>query len=808
MIVQDGRPVPVTEWTLRYEGYSPREEGLREALCVTGNGYFATRGAAPESAADGIHYPGTYIAGCYNELQTEVAGRTVQNESLVNAPNWLPLTFAAADGPWLDLGQMEVLEHWQELDLRRGVLTRKLRVRDSQGRITRAICRRFVHMGAAHLAAMEATIVPENWSGRLRIRAGLDGTVRNTGVPRYRELASQHLRPVEARGLDEDGVLLVVETNQSRIRIAEAARTRVFHGGTPVDSGPAVLRGPARIGHHITAGVSAGDELTVQKAVALATSRDHAIWTPDAAAAGWLADAGSFDDLLAEHVLVWDQLWDRFCIDLHDGPNEWMLKTLRLHVFHVLQTVSPNSIGRDVGIPARGLHGEAYRGHIFWDDMFVFPVLNLRLPELSRSLLAYRYRRLPAARRAAREAGYAGAMYPWQSGSDGREQSQLMHLNPRSGRWLPDVTYRQRHVGIAVARGAWQYYQATGDRQFLALQGAEMILETARFFASLAAYDPARSRYTIRGVIGPDEFHTSYPGRSTPGIDNNAYTNVMTAWLILRAFQTLDLLPGHRRRELIGRLGLSTAELDRWDHVARRLFVPFHGDGIISQFEGYEKLEELDWGDYRARYGNIGRLDRILEAEGDSPNRYKLSKQADVLMLLYLLSAEKLGMLLHRLGYGWSPDRVPDTIDYYLARTSNGSTLSAVVNAWVLARANREHAFDEYLDALRCDIADVQGGTTAEGIHLTAMAGTLDLLQRCFAGVETRDDVLWLNPYWSKRLGTIEFAIRYRGHLITLIIEDHAVVVSSGPGKLPPVRVGCHGQVRELHNGHTLEFRV
>jgi trehalose 6-phosphate phosphatase len=177
-------------------------------------------------------------------------------------------------------------------------------------------------------------------------------------------------------------------------------------------------------------------------------------------------------------------------------------------------------------------------------------------------------------------------------------------------------------------------------------------------------------------------------------------------------------------------------------------------------------------------------------------------------MLFYLLSADELSALLHRLGYDWSPDRIPDTIDYYLSRTSNGSTLSAVVHAWVLARANREQALGEFIDALRSDVADVQGGTTAEGIHLAAMAGTVDVLQRCFAGVEIRDDVLWLNPYWPKRLGTLEFVIIYRDHVITLTIMDHTVLVSSGPGKLAPVRVGCRGQVLPLGSGQTLEFKL
>ncbi len=808
MLDRAGKPVPVTGWTLHYEGLAPAQEGLREALCTVGNGYFATRGAAPESEADGTHYPGTYIAGCYNELRTEIAGHTVANESLVNAPNWLPLTFAAEDGPWFGPGATKVLELQQELDMRRGVLTRRLRVSDEAGRITRTTCRRFVHMGAAHLAALEMTIVPENWSGRLRVRSVLDGTVENTGVPRYRELPSRHLVPIEARSLDAAAVLLVVETSQSHIRIAEAARTRLFRNGARVAEDLAAIGEPGRVGHETVLDVTAGDRVTVEKIVAIATSRDHATSDVAVAAADWLATANSFEEMLRQHVLAWAHLWARFHIELEGSEDDLILPVLRLHIFHLLQTASPNSIDRDVGIPARGLNGEAYRGHVFWDDMFVFPVLNLRLPELSRSLKAYRYRRLPAARRAASDAGHVGAMFPWQSGSDGREQSALLHLNPKSGRWLPDTTYLQRHVGIAVARSAWQYYQATGDREFLALQGGEMILDVARFFASIAAYDRDRDRYVIRGVVGPDEFHTCYPDCPDPGIDNNAYTNVMTAWLLLRALEVIELLPAHRRAELTETLRLSATELERWEHISRRMFVPINAQGIISQFEGYEDLKELDWEDYHARYGDISRLDRILEAENDSPNRYKVSKQADVLMLFYLLSADELGALFDHLGYAWDPRQIPETIDYYLARTSNGSTLSTLVHASVLARSHRERAVELFVDALRSDVADVQGGTTAEGIHLAAMAGTIDVLQRCFAGVELRGDVLRLDPFWPERLGTLEFTIFYRDHAITLRIADRAVQVSSSPGNVPPVRVGCRGQLRELAPGQTLQFQL
>jgi trehalose 6-phosphate phosphatase len=443
---------------------------------------------------------------------------------------------------------------------------------------------------------------------------------------------------------------------------------------------------------------------------------------------------------------------------------------------------------------------------VFWDELFVLPALTTRLPQVARSLLGYRHRRLQAARWAARDAGLRGAMYPWQSGSDGTETSQRLHLNPDSGRWLPDGTHLQRHVGLAVAYNIWQYYQATGDREFLVQRGAEMFLEIARFFGSLARYDHVLDRYVVRGVVGPDEFHTRYPGAAEPGIDNNAYTNVMAAWVLERALVLLRMLPTARHGELSEAMELTAEETERWGHIAQRLYVPFHDGGVISQFEGYDRLEELDWAGMRARHADIRRLDRILEAEGDDVNRYKASKQADVLMLFYLLSAEELRTLMGRLGYPWKPSEIPGTIDYYLARTSHGSTLSAVVHASVLARAHRDDAMRYFLEALRSDVADVQGGTTPEGVHLAAMAGSLDVLQRCFAGVETRGDMLHLDPYWPSHLGRLKFAMGYREHALTVEVSGDRVLVTAGPGGHAPIRVRCRGESTVLLPGDRAEF--
>jgi alpha,alpha-trehalase len=790
-------------WSISFGGYDPREEPLREALCTVGNGYFATRGCTPESTAAGAHYPGTYAAGVYNRLTDQVDGRTVTNESLVNLPNWLPVTFRIHAGPWFDIDDVEVLSYSQTLDLRRAVLSREFRFRDTAGRITAVTQRRFLAMHLPHVAASETTVKAENWSGAIEFRSAIQGDVENRLVKRYSELSGKHLTVTRLRELSTDSALLEANTVQSLIPVALAARNTLWRGEAPLHADYRLVRDAARIGHDIATDLAVGQSVTLEKVATVVTGRDSAASDPADEAERHLHRLGRIAEILRGHSLIWAQLWERFSIDIGDNSDE--LRIVRLHLLHLLQTLSPNTAGLDTGVPARGLHGEAYRGHIFWDELFVFPVLNIHLPKVTRSLLQYRYRRLPEARRAACEAGYTGAMFPWQSGSDGREESQQLHLNPRSCRWNPDPSGRAHHSGIAVAYNVWQYYQVSGDVDYLVDYGAEMLTEIARFWVSLASFDTGRERYVIRGVIGPDEFHSGYPGRVYDGIDNNAYTNVMAVWVIMRATEALELLPLSDRLDLLERLGVNGPELDLWDDVSRRMFVPFH-DGVISQFEGYELLEELDWNAYRRRYDNIQRLDRILEAENDNINHYKASKQADALMLFYLLSSDELREIFDRLDYRFAPDQIPKTIDYYRSRTSHGSTLSAIVHSWVLARGDRERALKYFQQVLLSDVADIQAGTTFEGIHLAAMAGSVDLLQRCFTGLEFRGDRIVLNPLWPESLGKLSFPLRYRGHRLHLEVGGRKARVSSDSEETNAIDIEYRGRVYSLMPGRTIEF--
>ena len=806
------RQMMSTPWSFTFGGYIPEQERLREALCAVGNGYRATRGCAPEADAGPLHYPGTYAAGLYNRLTDTVSGVEIENESLVNLPNWLSFKFRIDGDEWFDVDECEVLSYRQNMDLRQAELSREFRFRDGSGRTTRVLQRRIAAMHLPHACALETTVWAEDWSGTVEFLSMIDGDVRNSGVERYRALSGDHLVATTTQELSPGSALLVCQTVQSRIPIAVAARTTAWRGEAPLAAEVRFVEEPRRAGHDLVVSLEAGQSVTVEKVAAIFTGRDHAISEPGDAAARLLTHLGRYSELRDGHIREWAHLWERFDIAFDGSPDA--LRVARLHMLQLLQTVPSGAEDLDAGLPARGLHGEAYRGHIFWDELFVFPVLNLRSPATTRSLLRYRYRRLPEARRAAREAGYAGAMFPWQSGSDGREESQKLHLNPNSGRWNPDASARAHHIGIAVAYNVWQYYQVTGDQRYLIENGAEMLAEIARFWVSRAefdeSYDNGRGRYVIRGVIGPDEFHSGYPDRPYDGIDNNAYTNVMAVWAIVRALDALDALPLRARLDLMETLGIKGPELDRWDEVSRRMYVPFHaqesGPPVISQFEGYADLAELDWAGLREKYGNIQRLDRILEAENDSVNRYQASKQADVLMLFYLLSADELRELFARMGYRFTPDQIPATVDYYVHRTSHGSTLSGVVHAWVLARGNRERAMRYFQTVLLSDVFDIQGGTTAEGIHIAAMGGSVDLLQRCFTGLETRDDRLILNPRWPESLGALRMPIHYRGYRMHLTVVGRSAEVSVDPADHRPVKIECHGRVATLTPGTSVRF--
>ncbi len=794
-------------FALTYEGFDPDQEGLREALTSTGNGYLCARGTAEWEDADGVHYPGTYAHGVYNRETTILGGLPVLNEDLVNLPNWLVVKMRIEGEDAIRLADVELLDYRHSLDIRNAVVVRELRFRDRSSRETRLQSRRFVSMADVHRAGIEWTLTAENWSGRVEVVCALDGRVTNSGVARYQQLEGRHLDPVSPRTFGPEVIALKVQTRQSNLYISQAARSRVFQGTSPVTVQRSLYQTEDYIQQVLAFEVREGAAVRVEKLVVFSTSRDPATSDSLTKAGTSAGRGGDFEAELARHRSAWEELW-RVC-DLQVQADPEVQRLLRLHTCHLLQVCSRHTADIDAGVPARGLNGEAYRGHVFWDELYVYPFLNYRMPEVTRGLLMYRYRRLDEARAAAHEAGFRGAMFPWQSGSEGKEETQRVHLNPLTGRWEPDLSRNQRHVNAAIFYNIWHYFQATQDLAFLRDYGAEMMLEIARFWASIAHFNPDRNRYEIHGVMGPDEFHEKYPGATQGGLRNNAYTNVMVAWLCELAQEVLSLLPGSRAEALRDRLGLGDDELRMWEDMSRRMFVPFQDGGIISQFEGWDQLEELDWDAYRAKYGNIQRLDRILRSEGDDPDRYKLAKQADIVMLFYLFSSEELQRLFDRLGYEYGLDTVSRNVAYYDRRTSHGSTLSYVAYAGVLAALDAESSWDRFLVALKSDVGDVQGGTTKEGIHVGVMAGTLDLVQRSYMGTQVRDGVLRFDPRLPAPIDGLSFSMQFRRTPLLVTLADGRLTLAAHPeGVNRPIKVGVGDQVRDFGPGDRCTFEL
>ncbi len=513
--------------------------------------------------------------------------------------------------------------------------------------------------------------------------------------------------------------------------------------------------------------------------------------------------------MLASHKKEWAVLWGKF--DMKIKKDDFTQKVIRLHIYHLLVTASKHNLRIDAGLPARGLHGEAYRGHIFWDELYVMNFYDLHDPLIAEALLLYRYNRLPEARKYAIENGYKGSMFPWQSGSKGIEETQVVHLNPMNGKWGPDRSSKQRHVSFAVSYITWKHWERTGDKKFLSKYGAEMLLSVAKFGASLAYYSNADDKYHTDGVMGPDEFHEKLPGRNKVGFKDNAYTNIMIVWTLLKALKVLSILPARGRERIMKKAGVSDKDFIRWWNITDKMNIIINEKGIISQFDGYFSLKELDWEHYIKKYRNIHRMDRILKAEGKSPDNYKVAKQADVLMLFYLFSFHELNDIFERIGKKLTKKMIASNYYYYEKRTSHGSTLSKVVHCYIASLIGlKKGAWTWFQEVLKSDIYDAQGGTTSEGIHAGVMGGSIDVVRRAFAGVSFREDHVKVMPSLPIDVDSVEFNMIYKNIPMYFKVDKKIVEI-----KLKKVKGAVKSLMLELPNknyevkvGGTYKLRI
>nr|WP_255651169.1 glycosyl hydrolase family 65 protein [Cesiribacter sp. SM1] len=743
-----------------------------------------------------------------------IEGKEVENESLVNLPNWLPLSFRIRGGSWFSIDNVEILRYEQELNLKHAVLERRIHFRDSESRQTKLVERRFISMSQPNLMCLQLELEACNWSGLLEVRSALDGRVQNNNVERYAPFNKQHLKTLLVQRIGEDSLELNCCTLQSRVEIALAGRTRLRQSNRSLPLQRETDADENSITGYLSMEIESGAVIQIEKIAALFTSQDKAIANCREAARKAIDEAGDFSNLYKNHCKAWEQLWE-YC-KLDTNPAE-QLPYFRLHMFQILQNISRHTTELDVGIPPSGWQGEEYHGHIFWDELFIFPFLAYRFPTTARAMLLYRYRRLDAARKMAREAGYKGAMFPWRSASTGREETPLLQYNLYSGHWMQDDTYLQHHIGAIIAYSIANYVEVTNDQLFLAEYGAEMMLEIARFWASKASYNSSRGRYEILGVVGPDEHHTRYPSAlpatdsvsrdKSAGINNNTYTNVMAAWTLCQAGRLYEHLPEKRRQELTRLLDIGEHEPDLWDKVRKNMHLPVLEDGTLEQFEGFSQLSSFDHQQFRQHYGNK-RIDWVLEAKGDAVVRYKVAKQADTSLLLYLFSPAELSEIVQEMGYTLSTDDLKKTIKQQIGYTANESSLSRIVFAGALAHLDSEASWKFFKEAQYIDLSPKEDNDSSEGIHLGAMGGTLGVLQHHYLGIEITSGTFMINPALPKGLEWVKLSLQFHGVNIECEVSRSRLTLRSREEEAETIKVGHKNHVKELAAGATVIFHT
>lgn len=747
------------DWQIEYKNTqsSDAESYGQESLLTLGNGYLGWRGAPIMSTFNENHYPGLYVAGVFNQTTTPLAGKNIINEDLVNLPN-PQLLELEIDDQKIDFNP---IIRDSILNMKDGTLTEKCIFQLVQGNVqvttTKAVDPIHYHQFVEHIEVIT------DFNASLKASAIIDGTITNQNVKRYRDFNSQEFQVIET-----NNHYLHARTLTSKIDLVVGAtlHSNRFSTQTNYQS--------QKVVDTITAAMIPGEPLIMDRVMAVATSYEDN--SPITTVLQSLNRA-NYNKILNTSQSYWQKIWSTNDIQVKSTTKD-LQKLIRLNIFHLHQAAQHNANQYlDASVGSRALTGEGYRGHIFWDELFVIPYYTANEPETAYDILQYRLKRLTAAKNNAALENEAGAMYPWQSGMYGDEQAQIIHLNPVDNSWIPDNSRLQRHVSLAIIYNLWIYTHLTNDYRLLNNGGLNVLMETSKFWLNKVHLEDGK--YHLTGIMGPDEFHEAYPNANTAGIRDNAYTNIMLTWS-LNWLLSLKSNPQVNFNEIATKTHFDTALLQKAYNVANNLALYVNQQGVVEQYAGYFDLKEIDFAAYTKKYGDIHRIDRILKAEGKSSNDYQANKQADFLMLIYNLGVKATEKLINQLGYQLPPNWLTANRDYYLARTVHGSTTSRPVFSGIDVILGDNQRATEFLEtAIKSDYDDIQGGTTAEGIHIGVMGETLATIQTNFAGVDLRGNQITINPQLPKSWQRLCFTQRFRGVLFNFNLTNKSVIIKT-----------------------------
>ncbi len=772
-------------WIVAETDFVSENSGKFETIFSLGNGYMGLRAATEEGSPGEVR--GCYVAGLFDKFPGEVT-------ELPNIPDWTKIGIKL-DGEVFSLCTGKIMSYSRQLNMRDGELVRNIEWMSPAGKKTKLVFKRFVSMCDLNVAAIKIEIRPVNYSGSIEILSGIDGQVSNSGV--------QHFKEGQFRMFKDGTVSVTSRTQESNIGLTVAVKHLFSIDGKETTEAEQVRTGRRQIflssGHKIVE----GQTFCMEKLVSVYSTRDTEFKEPqfgkaeerldkelEKNAIEKLRDAVNlgYDGLFNNHLAEWNRIWEKADISI-DGPDFDQLG-IRFSIFHIHQMTPAHD--ERIGIAAKGLSGEGYKGHAFWDtEIFLLPVHIFTSPETAKKLLLYRYHLLEGARKKAKENGYKGAMYPWESADTGDEVTPKWGaVDIKTGEpiriWGGEI---EQHVTCDVVYSIWQYFEVTKDYDFMFKYGLEIMLDTSRFWASRLEYNKSKDRYEINDVMGPDEY--------SEHVNNNAFTNYMVRWQMEKALQFSGWIMENEAEvwtKVSTKLNFSMDELDDWKEKAGKIYFAIDEDtGFIHQYEGFTDKKMIDLSKYRGKVGAI-----LEDYSWEDVVHSQVLKQADVVMLLYLA------------GDDFSLETKKANWDYYEPITLHDSSLSAGMHAIVAADMDDvEKGYEYFQESIRIDLGkNMQSCET--GLHAASHGGNWQAVVNGFGGVRiTGDGTLRINPRLPEEWNSLKYSLTWHGVRCFVEVNKNKLLIKPLFAIEKPFHVEVYGEkyLLETSGGVEIAYR-
>jgi len=752
-----------TSWIIEETSFHEKYTGKCESIFTQGNGYLGLRNSLEERYVDTVR--GMFITGTFNKASKEEATELPNVSDIVNMEIEL-------NGERFSMTEDNLKEYSRTLNLYTGETCRNVLWEGKNGNVVQLSFHRFVSYKNVHVIGAYVEIKPVNCDVKATVVSGINAQVTNHGA--------QHLTEFSKRAFEEKFLQMGMVTTESAVSIAVSTVHKVFQSGKYTeDAASRIIDDRRKIHAEIQLVIPQGETARVEKISTVHSSRDLEYVASGKEPEGENvcrdglnnlkeAEEKGYETLLEESKKVWEKIWKKQDIQIDSKEDDAQI-AVRFALYH-LQIMVRREDNR-VGIGAKALSGEGYKGHSFWDtETFIFPYFQMAEPETARTLLEFRYKGLYGARKKAIENGYKGAMYPWEAAwvSDGEVTPYVIGVNVHTGEPMICLTgVIEQHITSDIIFALWQYYAATDDQDFMDRYGYEMTIETARFWNSRLEWIEENNRYEIRDVIGPDEYKEH--------VDNNAYTNYMAHENMRLAAQVIACIRDEKKdiygkmQKLMQEEGTSLEQLEEeLKDKMKKLYLPQPDEktGIIPQFDGYFDLKEIDLSVYK----NASVVGTVFhDYSGEDVQGMQAGKQADIVELLYQMEDIT------------TPDNKAKNYVYYEARTLHDSSLSKAIHSITACDLGMEkEAYDMFMSAALTDLGQEMKSSDA-GIHSANMGGVWQDVVMGFGGIRIRDGHLRIAPNCPKQWEKFTYPLYWKGNELHITVcKDGVEVINEG----------------------------